>query len=104
MQAGAWPLPWASPPLSTRAISRCGWDRRDGQGAYVALPTMATSNQMFDRVGKFLEANAGKKNLIAAFYRSIATEAPVPIPYREILRTARLMDAIFEQVGRVVSC
>src|SRR5262249_45093414 len=40
------------------------WDRRGGQGAYVALPTMATSNQMFDRVGKFLEANAGKKNLM----------------------------------------
>jgi CRISPR-associated endonuclease/helicase Cas3 len=40
------------------------WDRRGGQGVYVALPTMATSNQMFDRVGKFLEANAGKKNLM----------------------------------------
>ena len=33
-------------------------------GGYVALPTMATSNQMFDRVGKFLEADAGKKNLM----------------------------------------
>ena len=40
------------------------WDRRGGQGAYVALPTMATSNQMFDRVGKFLEVNAGKNNLM----------------------------------------
>ncbi len=35
------------------------WDRREGQGAYVALPTMATSNQMFERVGKFLEADTG---------------------------------------------
>jgi CRISPR-associated endonuclease/helicase Cas3 len=40
------------------------WDRCGGQGAYVALPTMATSNQMFDRVGGFLEADAGKKNLM----------------------------------------
>jgi predicted dehydrogenase len=56
---------------------------------------------------------AGKKNLIAAFYRSITERAPVPIPYRDILTTARVMDAIFEQVGastpepsrgRVVPC
>ena len=40
------------------------WDERDGQGAYVALPTMATSNQMFDRVGLFLEEGSGKKNLM----------------------------------------
>jgi len=35
------------------------WERRHGQGTYVALPTMATSNQMFDRVGQFLEADSG---------------------------------------------
>ena len=35
------------------------WNQQEGQGAYVALPTMATSNQMFDRVGKFLEAGGG---------------------------------------------
>ncbi len=40
------------------------WDRCGGQGAYVALPTMATSNQMFDRVGAFLEHGPGKKNLM----------------------------------------
>ncbi len=40
------------------------WDGRGGQGAYIALPTMATSNQMFDRVGKFLEGSNGKKNLM----------------------------------------
>jgi CRISPR-associated endonuclease/helicase Cas3 len=40
------------------------WDQAGGQGAYVALPTMATSNQMFDRVGNFLRANAGKNNLM----------------------------------------
>lgn len=40
------------------------WDQRGGQGSYVALPTMATSNQMFDRVGTFLQVLAGKKNLM----------------------------------------
>src|SRR5262249_28856177 len=43
---------------------------------------------------------SGKKELIAAFYRSIAEGAQVPIPYREILMTSRLMDSIFEQLGK----
>jgi predicted dehydrogenase len=42
---------------------------------------------------------SGKHALIAAFYRSIRERTPPPIPYREILLTSRLMDAIFEQVG-----
>ncbi len=40
------------------------WNQREGQGAYVALPTMATSDQMFDRVGKFLEAGGGNLMLL----------------------------------------
>jgi len=48
--------------------------------------------------------DAGKKSLIEAFYRSIIDKTPVPIPYSQILLTARVMDAIFEQVGRVTSC
>jgi predicted dehydrogenase len=49
---------------------------------------------------------SGKKELISAFYRSITDRTPPPIPSSEVLRTARLMDAIFEQVGsrEVVSC
>jgi predicted dehydrogenase len=42
--------------------------------------------------------DAGKKYLFECFYRSITEGAPVPIPYREILLTARIMDAIFEQI------
>lgn len=41
---------------------------------------------------------AGMKYLIESFYRSIRENAPPPIPYREILLTSRIMDAIFEQV------
>jgi predicted dehydrogenase len=55
-------------------------------------------------LGNDFHMEAGKKNLIAAFYRSIAEGTPVPIPYREILLTARVMDSIFEQVGEVVPC
>lgn len=40
---------------------------------------------------------AGMKHLIEAFYRSIVEGAPVPIPYREIILTARIMDDIFLQ-------
>jgi predicted dehydrogenase len=42
---------------------------------------------------------SGMKYLIESFYRSIVEDAPVPIPYRQILLTARIMDAIFDQVG-----
>jgi predicted dehydrogenase len=42
--------------------------------------------------------NSGKKHLIEAFYRSITDGQPVPIPYREILLTSRIMDRIFAQI------
>jgi hypothetical protein len=42
---------------------------------------------------------SGKKELFGAFYRSIVEGTPVPIPYREILMTANVMDAIFEQLA-----
>jgi len=40
----------------------------------------------------------GMKELVERFYRSIQDEAAVPIPYREIILVARLMDRIFEQI------
>jgi len=39
-----------------------------------------------------------KKNLFEIFYRSITDGTPLPIPYREILLTSRIMDTIFEQL------
>jgi predicted dehydrogenase len=41
---------------------------------------------------------SGMNYLIKSFYRSITEDTPVPIPYREILLTARIMDAIFTQL------
>lgn len=42
--------------------------------------------------------DAGMKVLIESFYRSIREDAPVPIPYREILLTSQIMDMIFDQL------
>lgn len=44
--------------------------------------------------------DSGMKFLIESFYRSIRENRPVPIPYREILLTAKIMDAIFDQLRK----
>ncbi len=43
--------------------------------------------------------NYGMKYLIEAFYRSVSDDTPLPISYKEILLTSRIMDAIFEQIN-----
>ena len=57
---------------------------------------------LFTNFGTFLgrdfQMKSGMKYLIEAFYRSIQENTPVPIPYREIILTARIMDAIFAQL------
>jgi predicted dehydrogenase len=40
----------------------------------------------------------GMKELIERFYNSIRLSHPLPIPYREIILTARIMDEIFAQI------
>jgi hypothetical protein len=47
--------------------------------------------------------DAGMKALVESFYRSIREGGAVPIPYREILLTSRIMDAIFHQLLNQVS-
>lgn len=41
---------------------------------------------------------SGMKYLIESFHRAIIEGEPVPIPYREIILTAKIMDAIFAQL------
>ena len=57
---------------------------------------------MTRNVNRFLardfHAKSGMKYLIESFYRSIVDGTPVPIPYREILLTSRIMDNIFDQI------
>jgi predicted dehydrogenase len=47
-----------------------------------------------------LHMSEGMKSLIEAFYRSITDGEPAPIPYREIVLTARIMDDVFDQIGQ----
>ncbi len=44
------------------------------------------------------QMKSGMKYLIESFYRSIEEDTPPPIPYREILLTARIMEIIFSQL------
>ena len=45
-----------------------------------------------------LHQDFGMKELIERFYTNIRLNGPPPIPYREILLTARIMDEIFTQI------
>ena len=65
------------------------------------LASVAANARAFAR--RDFHMKSGMKHLIEAFYRSILSDGPVPIPYPEILRTAKIMDAIFEQVSTRVT-
>jgi len=45
-----------------------------------------------------LHQDFGMKELIGRFYNSVRSGSPPPIPYREIILTARIMDEIFAQI------
>jgi predicted dehydrogenase len=70
------------------------------------IPPALYAQQYLDNarhnVGRFLASDfhfeAGRKHLIQAFYKAITEDAPLPIPYREILLTSRIMDSIFRQL------
>src|SRR3989449_1045867 len=71
------------------------------------LPPVIFSKQylgtVIGNVGTFLigdfHMKSGMKYLMESFYRAIVRGTPVPIPYREILLTARIMAAIFNQLS-----
>ena len=67
----------------------------------VSLAKQDISNAITN-VRRFLKRDfhmkSGMKYLIESFYQSIVRDTPVPIPYREIILTAHIMDRIFTQV------
>lgn len=74
---------------------------------YFVSPTLIGMQQIansFSNLRTFLRNDfhlkSGMKYLIEAFYRSIAEGTPLPIPYREILLIAKIMDRIFEQLDQ----
>ena len=73
---------------------------------YFIPPVIFAKQQLGNMIGNVMTFRArdfhmksGMKYLIESFYRSILQDTPVPIPYREIILTARIMDAIFVQLG-----
>jgi len=61
------------------------------------LANLVTNAKIF--LARDFHMKSGMKYLIESFYRSVSDGSPVPIPYREILLTANLMDSIFEQLA-----
>jgi predicted dehydrogenase len=60
------------------------------------LDNLLTNVRLF--LSNDFHMDSGMKHLIESFYNSIREGAPVPIPYREILLTTRIMDEIFNQL------
>lgn len=58
---------------------------------------LATNLKTF--LARDFQMKSGMKYLIESFYRSIVEDAPPPIPYREILLGAKIMDVIFAELG-----
>jgi predicted dehydrogenase len=54
-------------------------------------------------LGRKFHMKSGMKYLIESFYGSIVEGTAVPIPYREILLTTRIMDDIFSQLNHSAS-
>jgi predicted dehydrogenase len=68
----------------------------------VSLAAQYLNNAAFNAktfVRRDFHMKSGMKALIEKFYDSIATGSPLPIPYREILLTARIMDDIFTHLN-----
>lgn len=61
------------------------------------MANLATNLRLFLKRDFHLDSGMGY--LIDSFYRSILEGTRVPIPYREILLTARIMDIIFDQLA-----
>jgi hypothetical protein len=54
-------------------------------------------------LGNDFHMKSGMKCLIESFYRSIIDGTPEPIPYREILLTAKIMESVFNALGSSVA-
>jgi predicted dehydrogenase len=73
---------------------------------YVVPPWIAARDHLaslkrnvVDIVRMRLHQDFGMKTLIERFHQSVAERSAPPIPYREIVLTARIMDRIFEQIS-----
>jgi predicted dehydrogenase len=82
--------------------------RRFKSYAQKFIPPVVTAKECISNVATNLrlllrrefQPKAGMHWLISSFYNAIANNTPPPIPAREILWTARVMDKIFAQLHR----
>jgi predicted dehydrogenase len=72
---------------------------------YFVPPVMSAREQLRNarrNLTRFLRSDfhddSGLKNLIQAFYEAVRGRAALPISYREILLTSRMMDSVFAQI------
>jgi predicted dehydrogenase len=70
------------------------------------IPPLRTGTEYFRNglrnvanfIRRRLYQDFGMKELVERFYNSIRLSGPVPIPYREIVLTAKIMDEVFAQI------
>jgi predicted dehydrogenase len=89
-----------------QTLIKCSGKRFKSFAEKFLPPVMLAKQQVGNAAGnvrKFLandfHMKAGMKCLIESFYQSIGKGLPLPIPYREILLTSRIMDSIFQQIN-----
>jgi len=74
------------------------------------IPPFSYAKQYVENFGKnfrkftkkdfHLPNDAGLKTLIESFYNAVLDKGPLPLTYREIVLTSKIMDAIFQQVRK----
>ena len=73
----------------------------------MVMPPLESSGQFFaNALANFRSLMAGRLNMLEGmkelferFYLSVLNDRPVPIPYRQIVLTSRIMDAVFAQLA-----
>lgn len=68
------------------------------QTVYAKKYLSSTFSNIFSFIMQRLSFDSGRKVLIKEFYKSIIKNLPPPIPYKELLLTAYIMDKIFSQL------
>jgi len=67
------------------------------------LENFTVNLKKFIRKDFHLPNDAGLKTLIESFYKSVVSDSPLPLSYREIMVTSKIMDEIFSQIKKPVT-
>jgi predicted dehydrogenase len=60
----------------------------------------SSAKNMFRFVRSEFHDDSGLTNLIESFYKAVRNQGPLPISYREIISTCRIMDHLFDHIGK----